>query len=52
MNQSGHLNPSEEAGTVTSNYGRIPPNKHRGVGRPEQHVVTTFSKYTNTDNFP
>ena len=40
MKQSGHLNPSEETGTgcpVTSRYGRIPPNKHGGMGRQQQH---------------
>ena len=39
MKQSGHLNPSEETETgspVTSKYGRIPPNKHGGVGRQQQ----------------
>ena len=40
MKQYGHLNPSEETGTgcsVTSKYGRTPPNKHGGVDR-QQHT--------------
>ena len=39
MKQYGHLNPSDETRTgcpVTSKYGRTPPNKHGGVGRPQQ----------------
>ena len=35
MKKSGNLNPSEETGTrglVSSKYGRIPLNKHGGVG--------------------
>ena len=39
MKQSEHLNPSEETRTgcpVTSKYGKIPPNKHGGVGRQQQ----------------
>ena len=39
MKQSGRLNPSEETGTgctVTSKYGKTPPNKHGGVGGQQQ----------------
>ena len=43
MKQSGHLNHSEETETgfpVTSKYGRIPPNKHGGVGRQQQQLFS------------
>ena len=39
MKQSEHFNPSEETGTgcsVTTQYGRTPPNKHGCVGRQQQ----------------
>ena len=43
MKPSEPLHPSEETGTefpVSSNYGRTAPNKHRGVGRQQQHIIT------------
>ena len=51
MNQSGHLNSSEETGTgcpVTSKYGRTPPNKHGGVGR-QQHEKVQWSNPVGKD---
>ena len=45
MKQSEQLNPSEETGTgwpVTSKYGRIPPNKHGGMGRQQQHMLQVW----------
>ena len=48
MQQSGHLNPSEETGTgcpITSEYGRTTPNKHGGVGRQQQCVTWLFNFY-------
>ena len=43
MKQSRHLNPSGETGTgclVTSKYGRIPLNKHGGMGRQQQEAIS------------
>ena len=54
MNQSGHLNDSEETGTgcpVTSKYGRTPPNKHGCVGR-QQHCGYTLHDVKHLFNCP
>ena len=53
MKQSGHLNPSKESGTgcsVTSKFGRTPPNKHGGVGRQQHYdVVVAVAVDDNAD---
>ena len=61
MKQSRHLNPSEETGSgchVTSNYGRIPLNKHGSVGRRQQQqqqimcvVCVSLTKGHSSDGY-
>ena len=53
MEQSGHLNPSEETRTgcpVTLKYGKTPPIKHEHVGRQQQHDDNIFLYKTNCIN--
>ena len=48
VNQTGHLNPSEETGTgcpVISKYGMTHSNKHGGVGRQQQQQLYRSINY-------